>query len=97
VVTALATLGHGEAYQIAEQRLGQMTDLRMAGKCRRERAAGAPNDKSVLPLLNFRETSQLSQHRERLIHPVPRLAHRHGLTGGHAMPHFAHGVIDRGR
>ena len=74
-----------------------MTDLRMAGNCRREGAAGAPDDKSVLPLLSLRETSQLCQHRERLIHPVPQLSHRHCLTGGHPMTHFAHGVIDRGR
>jgi hypothetical protein len=71
-----------------------MTDFRVAGKCRRERAAGAPDDKSVLPL---REISHLSQHCERLIHPVPQLSHGHCLTAGHPMPHFAQGVVDRGR
>jgi hypothetical protein len=39
---------------------------------------------------------QLSQHRGRLIHLVSQLAIRHCLTGRHPMPHFAHGVIDRG-
>ena len=69
-----------------------MTDLGMAGKCRGKGAAGAPDEKSVLPLLSFRETSQLSQHRQRLIYPVPQLANRYCLTGGYPMPHFAQGV-----
>ncbi len=39
LVAALTTLGNGDAHQIIEQRLGEETDLRMAGKCRREGAA----------------------------------------------------------
>jgi hypothetical protein len=72
-----------------------MADLWTDRKCCREGAAGAPVDKSVLSLLRLRKTAQLSQHYERLIHPVPQVSHRHGLTGGHPMPHFALGVIDR--
>ncbi|MCC2629908.1 MAG: hypothetical protein K0S14_3558, partial [Thermomicrobiales bacterium] len=60
----------------------------MAGKRRRKGAAGAPDDKSILPLLGFRQSSQLSQHRERLIHSVPQLSNRYCLTGGYPMPHF---------
>ena len=41
LVAALTALGDGNADQVTEQRLGQETDLRVAGKRRREGTTGA--------------------------------------------------------
>jgi len=77
LVAALAALGHGDADKISEQPLSHMTGRRMTGKRRREGAASARDNKFVLRVLNLRETSQPSQHREGLVHSVPQLSYRH--------------------
>ena len=68
----------------------------MAGKCRRQGTTGAADDKSVLALLGFRETSQLCQDRECPVHPVPQISSRRRLSGGHPMTDVAQGVVNRG-